>query len=161
METEPIAVTPFGVHNLAWVLDVERRSFPQPWVRSDFERALRGRDVVGLIAFRATCPSENLGYAVFRTVRACRHIWNLAVAPEHRRSGVARGLIDLLRADVGHTAITRVVTEVQESNLAGQLFYRAVGFKCVRTICHAYRDTDDDAYQFVYRLRQPAALDPC
>lgn len=161
MEAEPISVTPFSYENLAWVLDVERRSFPQPWTRSDFERSLRGRDVVGLIAFRTSCPSENLGYAVFRTVRSCRHLWNLAVPPEHRRTGVARGMIELLRRDLPVIGASRLVAEVQESNLAGQLFYRAMDFRAVRVIRGAWNTTDEDAYQFVYRVRQPAVMDPC
>lgn len=156
MEVEPVHFAPILPEHLHWVIDVERRSFPQPWKTADFNRALRTCGVVGLIAYRVSCPSENLGYVVFRSGEWNTHVWNLAVAPEHRRSGVGRGMIELLRRDLRPSGRSLIRVEVRESNLAGQLFFRALRFRAVRVIRAPYDEIDEDAYRFVYRYRTPA-----
>jgi ribosomal-protein-alanine N-acetyltransferase len=67
-----------------------------------------------------------VGFVVARTVAADeREILNVAVAPDFRRKGVARALLDsTLRAFRGS-----VFLEVRESNGVAQEFYKSLGFK--------------------------------
>ena len=68
------------------------------------------------------------GFLVGRTLAAGEsEILNLAVAPEHRRRGVARGLVEgWLRGANGD-----VFLEVRASNEAAQKFYKSLGFQVV------------------------------
>ena len=67
-----------------------------------------------------------VGYLVARTLAADeREILNLAVAPEFRRKGVARALLDsVLEGFRG-----AVFLEVRESNGIAREFYKSLGFK--------------------------------
>ncbi|MCX6628619.1 MAG: ribosomal protein S18-alanine N-acetyltransferase, partial [Candidatus Solibacter sp.] len=67
-----------------------------------------------------------VGFLVTRTLAADeREILNLAVAPDFRRKGVARGLFD--SAFEGFRG--GVFLEVRESNRVAQKFYKSLGFK--------------------------------
>ena len=67
-----------------------------------------------------------MGFLVARTLAADeREILNLAVAPDFRRKGVARALLDsALQGFRGG-----VFLEVRESNGVAQEFYKSLGFK--------------------------------
>jgi ribosomal-protein-alanine N-acetyltransferase len=67
-----------------------------------------------------------VGFLVARTLAADeREILNLAVAPDFRRKGVARALLDsALQGFRGG-----VFLEVRESNEIAQEFYKSLGFK--------------------------------
>jgi ribosomal-protein-alanine N-acetyltransferase len=64
------------------------------------------------------------GFLAVRTVGDEAEILNLAVAPESRRQGVARGLLRSLFESFRGT----VFLEVRESNEAARLTYQAIGF---------------------------------
>jgi ribosomal-protein-alanine N-acetyltransferase len=74
----------------------------------------------------AVLENRVVGFLVARSVAADqREILNLAVAPDFRRRGVARALLDsTLQAFCGD-----VFLEVRESNGAAQEFYKSIGFK--------------------------------
>jgi ribosomal-protein-alanine acetyltransferase len=75
------------------------------------------------------------GFVVARLVAADEsEILTIAVAPEHRRRGVARRLLmALLEGFFGN-----VYLEVRESNSAARGFYKTIGFQEVNTRYHYY-----------------------
>jgi ribosomal-protein-alanine N-acetyltransferase len=78
----------------------------------DFLVAVEGNRIVGFLVARTLSADE-------------REILNLAVAPDFRRKGVARALLDsALQAFRGC-----VFLEVRESNGVAQKFYKSLGFK--------------------------------
>lgn len=67
-----------------------------------------------------------VGFLVARTLAADEHeILNLAVAPDFRRKGVARALLDSALAGFRGA----VFLEVRESNETAKKFYKSLGFK--------------------------------
>jgi ribosomal-protein-alanine N-acetyltransferase len=69
-----------------------------------------------------------VGFLIGRTVAPGEHeILNLAVAPEFRRRGIAR----LLLQDWVHSSPGTVFLEVRESNLAARNLYKYLGFEQV------------------------------
>ena len=48
---------------------------------------------------------------------------------------------------------SRLLLEVRETNLAAQLFFRALGFRAVSVLRGFYEDTPEDAYVMQYRYR--------
>ena len=73
--------------------------------------AVRNGEVAGFLVSRQTAPGE-------------REILNLAVAPEHRRKGVARAL---MQRELGEHS-GDFFLEVRESNMSAQNLYRSLGF---------------------------------
>ena len=120
------------------------------------------RDLLGVATIQKACPeasqwevAEYLGYnflvsdaenriagfVVSRDLEAGEHeVLNLAVSPECRRQGVARGLMAALMAeDAG-----AIFLEVRESNLAAREFYKSIGFKEIG-LRPRYYDTPNQA----------------
>lgn len=74
-----------------------------------------------------------IGFSIHEHTRTC-HIWNLAVFPEYKKSGVATELILHALKTARDLGCTQVFLEVAESNLAAislytKLNFREVGFK--------------------------------
>ena len=69
--------------------------------------------------------AEGRGVLVYRSVAPDEHeILNLAVAPESRRQGVARALLQAALARGGSWFL-----EVRESNHLARIFYESMGFR--------------------------------
>jgi ribosomal-protein-alanine N-acetyltransferase len=74
----------------------------------------------------SVCGIRVAGFLVSRTlVEGETELLNLAVAPESRRQGVARKLVESLLAESPGV----VYLEVRESNLAARTFYNHMGFQ--------------------------------
>jgi ribosomal-protein-alanine N-acetyltransferase len=82
------------------------------YLNREFLVALEGDRVVGFLVARTVAADE-------------REILNLAVAPDCRRKGVARALLDCALQSFRGS----VFLEVRESNRVAQEFYKSLGFK--------------------------------
>ena len=82
------------------------------YLEQDFRVAMDGDRIVGFLVARTLAADE-------------REILNLAVAPDFRRKGVARALLD--SAFEGFRGA--VFLEVRESNEVARKFYKSLGFK--------------------------------
>ena len=70
------------------------------------------------------------GFSLHRTVAAEAELLLLAVAPERRRRGFGRGLLDHFIADARAAGAEKVHLEVRENN-AALAMYKAAGFRLV------------------------------
>jgi len=82
------------------------------YLRYDFRVSLREIRVAGFLVSRTLVEGET-------------ELLNLAVAPEFRRQGVARKLVESLLAEAPGV----VYLEVRESNRAARKFYNRMGFQ--------------------------------
>ena len=82
----------------------------------EFTVSIRDGAVAGFLVWRRLAEDE------------CE-LLNLVVAPPFRRQGVARQLLERLLNLGGN----RVFLEVRESNQAGRIFYKSMGFQEVST----------------------------
>ena len=74
----------------------------------------------------AEISGELAGFLVARTVAEGEHeVLNLAVAPEYRRRGIARGLL----LDLSKETFGDIYLEVRESNAGARIFYKSMGFQ--------------------------------
>ena len=100
--------------DLPAVISIERRSFPTPWSLAMFVLELSKPSGICLAATRG---DELLGYLVCSRYDQVWHLMNVAVAPEHRRGGVAGALIARLFEEArGELPFT---LEVRVSNQRG------------------------------------------
>lgn len=107
------------------MLDIERSAFTQPWLRTTFE-GLIDREDADVIA--AESGDRLLGYAICWTVLDQAEIGNIAVAPDARRSGIGRLLLDAALARVRERGARECFLEVRESNAAARALYESFGF---------------------------------
>lgn len=73
-------------------------------------------------------PAELVGVATFQLVADVADLLRVMVAPEHRRHGIGRGLIEAGLAWVEERRVGRVLLEVEHGNAPALALYRRLGF---------------------------------
>jgi ribosomal-protein-alanine N-acetyltransferase len=126
--------------DLPAVISIERRSFPTPWSLAMFVLELSKPSGICLAA---TDGDELLGYLVCSRYEQVWHLMNVAVAPERRRGGVARGLIAKLVEEAGGRL--PFTLEVRVSNRPAIVMYERLGFRSAGVRPRYYQDNGEDA----------------
>jgi ribosomal-protein-alanine N-acetyltransferase len=136
-------LSPLTVSDLDEVLDIERRSFPEPWSRGMFLHELKLPFSTSIAARAADPPHELLGYICWWLIGDELQILNLAVRPEQRQCGIGRVLVELALLAVQARHAGTVTLEVRRDNAAAIALYRSFGFTESGVRRHYYgRDAD-------------------
>ena len=116
--------------DLPAVLDIERRSFAQPWSRAFFEKELATPFARLVVVVEGAVPRPQvIGYTCRWRVTDEVHLLNVAVHPERRGLGHGRALVGAVIAEA-EVARTRVVyLEVRAGNVIARRLYRQLGFR--------------------------------
>ncbi|MGH3104988.1 MAG: ribosomal protein S18-alanine N-acetyltransferase [Gaiellaceae bacterium] len=132
-----------GIRDLAAIEMIERASYPTPWSRSMFAGELAKPSSICLGAFDGEGGSL-VGYLIISRYVDAWHVMNVAVAPEHRRRGIAGTLLDRL---FGLTAGEGrgYTLEVRVSNTGAIELYERSGFKPRGIRRGYYTDNREDA----------------
>ena len=136
---------------------IEREAFEFPWSHDDFMRCLRTRNCIGMVAEH---DDEIVGFMIYELHMNRLHILNFAVDAKLRRSGVGSAMIGKLVSKLSPNRRNRMMLEVRETNVAGQLFFKSLGFRAISVLRDFYNDTTEDAYLMQYRVLPPVAVDP-
>lgn len=105
-----------------------REELARPWARLRVARAEGGAVV---------------GYLLFWHVADEAHLLNVAVAPDARRKGIGRALVEHLVAYAKENAITKVLLEVRAENRAARALYEKLGFREINVRARYYADGED------------------
>jgi ribosomal-protein-alanine N-acetyltransferase len=132
---------------------IEKVSYPTPWSRSMFASELAKPSSICLGAF----AGERLaGYLIVSRYVDAWHVMNLAVAPDDRRRGIARSLLECL-FDLTDGDVRRGYTlEVRVSNEGAIALYERLGFRSSGLRRGYYTDNREDAV-IMWRDAQPAS----
>jgi ribosomal-protein-alanine N-acetyltransferase len=149
------AIRLMRVEDLEEVLDLERRSFGDPWQRESFLMEIEGAPRVRwpLVALG---PAGLAGYVVAWFVADEAQIANLAIVPGLRRRGLGRLLLERVLAEARRRGCRCAHLEVRPSNAAALSLYAGLGFRPVGRRRQYYADTGEDA--LVMRLDLPAGV---
>jgi len=129
------------------ILDIENESFEFPCSEEDFTDCAR-RDPVMV----AKVDDQIVGFLMYQPQKAFSTVLDFAVARSFRRHGIASKMMNILINKL--SAKMRCITlEIRETNLPGQLFLRALGFRAVSVLRQFYTDTPEDAYLMQCRYR--------
>ena len=79
------------------------------------------------------------GFAIMRYGDDSAHLNLLAVAPAHRRRGVARRLLQWLEASALTAGCFRIGLELRAGNESARAFYRTLGYCELGEICGYYQ----------------------
>lgn len=135
---------------------LERRCYETPWSRSMFagELVKPGGESRGVFG-----PDGLVAYCVTSRYIDAWHVMNVAVAPDHRRRGVARFLLETLFRETEGDGTRGYTLEARVSNDAAIRLYRELGFETVGIRRAYYTDNREDA-TIMWRLAPGAELDP-
>lgn len=131
------------------VLDIEKESWEFPWTNEEFMESLRLRNNIGMVAHVGKVIH---GYMIYNLGKTDLPLMNFAVRESSRRQGVGRALIDKLKSKVTLSRRHTIYFDIRESNLAGQMFLKSMGFFYENTTRDAYEECDEDCYCFSYSV---------
>ena len=116
--------------DLAAVLDIERRSFAQPWSRNFFEKEMATPFARLVVAVDETMPPMQIvGYTCRWRVTDEVHLLNVAVHPERRGVGYGRELVSSVVQEAQSSGARVVFLEVRAGNVVARRLYRQLGFR--------------------------------
>jgi len=132
------------MRDLSAIESIERRSYPTPWSRSMFAGELAKPSSICLGAFDPE-TDELRGYMIISRYVDAWHVMNVAVAPSHRRRGVATALLDRLFELTAGDGRRGYTLEVRVSNRHAIELYERLGFKARGIRRGYYTDNREDA----------------
>ena len=116
--------------DLPAVLDIERRSFAQPWSRAFFEKELATPFARLVVVVEGAVPRPQvIGYTCRWRVTDEVHLLNVAVHPERRGLGHGRALVAAVVGEAEAARARVVYLEVRAGNVIARRLYRQLGFK--------------------------------
>lgn len=122
---------------------IENVSYPTPWSRSMFASELAKPSSLSIAA---VAPDEGLiGYVVLSRYVDAWHVMNVAVAPSHRRLGVASAMLEHLFAVTRGDEQRGYTLEVRVSNVPAVRLYERFGFVSRGIRRGYYTDNREDA----------------
>jgi ribosomal-protein-alanine N-acetyltransferase len=132
------------LRDLGAIEEIERSSYPTPWSRSMFAGELTKPSSICLGAFDGQTDAL-LGYLIISRYVDAWHVMNVAVAPEHRRRGIAASLLERLFEITAGDGRRGYTLEVRVSNTSAIKLYERAGFRARGIRRGYYTDNREDA----------------
>ena len=132
-----------GRHDLDAVDEIEQASYPTPWSRAMFAAELQKPSSLSLGAYGET--GALVGYLIVSRYVDAWHVMNVAVAPEFRRRGIAKALLERLFEVTGGDPRRGYTLEVRVSNADAIRLYERLGFEARGIRRGYYTDNREDA----------------
>ncbi len=140
-----------GPADLDGVLAIEEATFNNPTTRAWYEAELARPDVCRIFVLRL--PGRPVaGFVAFWRVLDEMHINNLAIAPDLRRHGWGRHLLEATLAAAWDMGIRHASLEVRRSNEPARRLYEVVGFHSVGVRASYYSQPVEDAIVLAAQL---------
>lgn len=141
---EQVTIRRMVLSDLDQVMGIEEASFSSPWSHASFIHEIaQNPRAVYIVAVRG---DRIVGYAGMWVIFDEGHITNVAVHPQHRRTGIARMLLAELTGIGCAQGVLRYTLEVRVSNIPAQTLYIDIGFRVAGTRKRYYQDNNEDAY---------------
>jgi len=150
-------ILPMTERDVDAVTSVAASAFAQPWAREVFCEEL-SRPWSVLRVLRATPGGPICAFANVWLVRDEVHVLNLATAPDCRRRGYARLLLDDVLGFARTHRARYITLEVRRSNAAAQQLYKTSGFAAIGVRPRYYVEDDEDAVVMLLTLDPETGL---
>jgi len=125
----PIVLREMRRDDLVAVLDIERRSFAQPWSRAFFEKEMSTPFARLMVAVEDGPRPRIVGYTCRWRVTDEVHLLNVAVHPDRRGDGLGRRLVTAVVEESRDAAARAMFLEVRAGNVVARRLYRQLGFR--------------------------------
>ncbi len=135
-----------GPADLPRLMEIEKAGFRHPWSEAQLRAELGNAWSVMLAALEDGPAGERMaGYIVVWVVHDELHVLNVATAPEDRRRGVGRAIMEEAHR-LGRERACRISTlEVRRSNTPAIALYLALGYRQVGMRPRYYAEENEDA----------------
>jgi ribosomal-protein-alanine N-acetyltransferase len=130
--------------DLPRVMEIERAAFSHPWSEELVRREL-GHEFSTVLLATVGAEGGILGFAVVWLVHDELHVLNVAVAPETRRRGVARAVLEEVEARAREQGARVSMLEVRRGNAPAIALYRSLGYCEVGVRPRYYAEDGEDA----------------
>lgn len=128
--------------DLDQVVDIEEKSFSDPWNRSFFSQDIDNESALSLVA-RA---DENVvGYICLWKILEEIQISNVAVSPGYRRRGIGQKMMEKMLTLAQERGWKKITLGVRISNLPAISLYKKFGFREAGRTKDYYRLPQEDA----------------
>lgn len=128
--------------HVAQVAALEKRCFSDPWSENSIASELKNPLSLWLVALDG---EEVLGYIGSQSVQGESDMMNVAVAPTHRRQGIAEALVAQLSAQLKALGNESLTLEVRASNAGAIALYEKMAFEQAGRRPNYYRNPKEDA----------------
>lgn len=133
------------LEDVSAIANLEQICFSDPWSETSIKSELNNPLSYWLVA------DDNgtiAGYVGSQSVLDSADMMNIAVAPEYRRRGVGRMLINNLISYLQEQKVIALLLEVRVSNMAAISLYQKFGFEQVGRRPRYYHSPREDALIF-------------
>jgi ribosomal-protein-alanine N-acetyltransferase len=137
-----IEIKRLQLRDLGAIERIEKLSYPTPWSRSMFASELSKPSSICLGAFEG---DELVAYLIVSRYVDAWHVMNVAVAPAHRRRGIANRLLSTLFDLTADDQRRGYTLEVRISNDEAIRLYERLGFRSSGIRRGYYTDNREDA----------------
>ncbi len=135
-----MTVRAFQYADLAEIAELEKRCFSEAWSKEAFESSMR------VPFFTGTLIEEDgkiAAYCCLSTVFEDAEVLNIAVAPESRRRGYGKILLEGMLQTAKERGATQCFLEVRQSNAPAIALYQSFGFVGYGVRKKYYADGED------------------
>lgn len=140
----PVRIVSGNSEDLGAVMAIMEAAFGtrygEAWTRSQCAGILPMAGVSMMIAHDRE-SGEAVGFSLFRSIVEESELLLLAVAPDHRRRGIGRGLLQQFLDRARSDGVTRAHLEVRDGNPAIRM-YRRAGFEPIGRRRNYYHGAD-------------------
>ncbi len=133
--------------DIARIAELEQLCFSEPWSEKQLTELLTMPEYLYLVAVENEAV---LGYAGMVQVGEEGQITNIATAPEARRRGVARALLEEVLSVGAARNVQAFSLEVRDSNTAAIALYEQTGFCLAGVRKNFYRKPTEDGRIYWY-----------
>jgi [ribosomal protein S18]-alanine N-acetyltransferase len=102
---------------------------------------------------------EVVGYMIYELHKSRLHLLSLAIDPGYRRRGIGRAMVQKLIDKLSFQRRNRLLLEIRETNLEGQLFFKEMGFRAISVLYQFYDQSHEDAYLMQFRASDVVSSD--
>lgn len=130
--------------DLEAIVNIETQSFDFPWTYSEFINTLKVKNCIGKVCIVNDVVA---GYILYEFAELAIYILNLAVDENLRRMGIGSRLLTEVIDKLSIKGRKKIIIEIIESNIIGQIFFRKHGFIATSIEKSPYEDMpDEDSY---------------
>jgi ribosomal-protein-alanine N-acetyltransferase len=135
-------IRPANADDVAAIAALEATSFPEDaWPAGYLAEAIAGI-LHGTGVLVAEHDGALVGHAITSVVFEIAELQRIAVAPEHRRRGIAGLLLAAVRDQAAAQGAPALLLEVRETNAGALAFYERAGFAEIDRRPRYYRNGD-------------------
>ena len=125
MTQSKYTIVPMTAQHIPQIAALEQLCFTDPWSENSVGSELDNPLSLWLVALAGDTVA---GYVGSQTVLDEADLMNVAVAPDDRKQGVARALLEELEARLRSKSVRSITLEVRDSNEAAIRLYEKLGY---------------------------------